>query len=299
MEVRKVAEIPVIWFQGATCTGCTISVLNGVSPSIKNVLLDELVPGKHVNLRFQTTIMAGAGKLVMEILEDTMERKRGEYVLVVEGAIPTAEGGAIGTIGERPFLEVVRGLAEWASLAIALGTCASFGGIPSGRPNPTGARGLSEVLEEAGIGAPVVNIPGCPPHPDWFIGICAHLALFGPPKPEELDELRRPKLFYGKLLHDNFPRRGLFDTGRMAKRPGEEGCLYEVGCKGPLTYSDCPLRKWNGGVNWCVDNSHPCIACCEPTFPDVVSPMFEKISEERLPKIALDEEEGSLKPTGV
>ncbi|HIE09283.1 MAG TPA: hypothetical protein EYP65_05485 [Armatimonadetes bacterium] len=290
----KVLEIPVIWLQGATCTGCTISVLNGVSPSIKNVLLDEIVPGKHLNLRFQTTIMAGVGEPTLEILEDTRERKKGEYLLVVEGAIPTAEGGVYGTIGEETILDRVLKMGRDAMLVVALGTCASYGGIPSGSPNPTGCKGVLEIFKEQGLETPVVCVPGCPPHPDWFVGTCVHILMFGPPK-EELDELRRLKLFYAKLIHDNCPRRGYFDTGRLAKRPGEEGCLYEVGCKGYITYSDCPLRKWNGGINWCVENGHPCIGCCEPTFPDVNSPFFEKFGEERLPRLEADPETGRLK----
>ena len=93
-------EYPVIWLQGAGCTGCSVSALNAVSPKIQNLLLDELVPGKHIDMRFHMTIMAGAGEPVIEVLRDTQKQKKGGYVLIVEGAIPTASNGIYGTFGE-------------------------------------------------------------------------------------------------------------------------------------------------------------------------------------------------------
>lgn len=299
LMMGSVAEIPVVWLQGATCTGCSISVLNSIRPSIANLLLEELVPGKHINLRFHMTLMAGTGEVILEILRDTRERLPKSYVLVMEGAIPTGCDGLFCTIGEQDdkpikLTEHAKELTSNAMAVIALGTCASFGGIPSGKPNPTGAMSVVDFMRENGIDTPFVRVSGCPPHPDWFIGTCAHILLFGLPKPEEIDELSRLKLFYGKLIHDNCPRRGYFDTGRMAHNPGDEGCLYEVGCKGYVTFSDCPLRKWNGGINWCIDNGHPCIGCCELGFPDVMSPLYERFFEERLPRLKLDEATGKL-----
>ena len=94
-------EYPVIWLQGAGCTGCAVSILNAVSPKIKNLLIDELVPGKHINLRFLMTIMAGEGEPVIEVLRNTQKQEKGEYVLIVEGAVPTASNGIYGTIGEE------------------------------------------------------------------------------------------------------------------------------------------------------------------------------------------------------
>jgi len=299
LTMEKVVEIPVIWLQGATCTGCSISVLNSVRPSIANLLLEELLPGKHINLRFHMTIMAGSGEIAMEIIRETKGSFPNGYLLVMEGAIPTANNGLFCTIGERdgkptPLTELAKELAGNAMAVVALGTCASFGGIPSGRPNPTGAMSIVEFMRLNGIDTPFVRVPGCPAHPDWFVGTCAHIMLYGLPKAEELDELGRLKLFYGKLIHDNCPRRGYFDTGRMAHKLSDEGCLYEVGCKGYVTFSDCPYRKWNGGINWCIDNGHPCIGCCEPGFPDVMSPLYERFFEERLPKLKLDEATGKL-----
>ena len=277
-------ELPVIWLQGAGCTGCSVSVLNLVSPSIKNVLVDELIPGKHVNLRFHLTVMAGAGDAVIEVLGETQQHKKGGYILVVEGAIPTAEGGIYGAIGEKngkaaSVVSRLESLASNALAVIALGTCASFGGIPAGKPNPTGCLSVKEALTAAKIATPVVNIPGCPPHPDWFAGSLASVLLFGLPKSEDLDEHGRPKAFFGKLIHENCPRRAYYNEGKFAKKLGDPGCLYELGCKGPVTYADCPTRLWNNGVNWCVGSGAPCQGCCEPGFPDLVSPLYEKMAE--------------------
>lgn len=281
-------EIPVIWLQGAGCTGCSVSVLNSVSPSIKNVLIDEVIPGKHINLKFHPTVMAGAGDEVIEILQETQQQKKGGYILVVEGAIPTAQGGIYGTVGEEkgkavPIVSHLESLARNALAVIALGTCSSFGGIPAASPNPTQCLSVEEVLKAAKINTPVINIPGCPPHPDWFIGTVASVLLFGLPKPEDLDEHRRPKAFFGTLIHENCPRRAYYDEGKFAKKLSDPGCLYELGCKGPVTYADCPIRLWNNGVNWCIGSGAPCMGCVEPGFPDLVSPLYEKIAQDLLP----------------
>lgn len=278
-------ELPVIWIQGAGCTGCSVSVLNSVSPTIKNILIDEVIPGNHLNLRFHPTIMAGQGDAVIKVIDETQQQESGSYVLVVEGAIPTAEDGNYCTVGEENGKAVslfsrVESLAANAVAVVALGTCASFGGIPSASPNPTNCIGVGEVLKKAGITTPVVNISGCPPHPDWFVSTIASVLLFGLPKPKDMDENGRPKAFYGALIHDNCTRRAYYDEGKFAKKLSDPGCLYELGCKGPVTYADCPIRLWNNGVNWCVGAGSPCLGCVEPGFPDVVSPFYEKIVEE-------------------
>ena len=277
-------EYPVIWLQGASCTGCSVSALNAVSPKIQNLLLDELVPGKHINMRFHMTIMAGEGEPVIEVLRDTQKQKKGEYVLIVEGAIPTALNGIYGTIGEEngkaeTILSRVENLGKDALLTIALGSCAAYGGIPAAKPNPTGCKGIKEVFENKNIKTPVINLPGCPTHPDWLMGTIS-IILLGTPL--DLDDINRPKLFYGKLIHENCPRRSDFDEGKFAEKLSDIGCLYKVGCKGHYTYADCPIRQWNNGVNWCVKAGSPCLGCVEPGFPDFTSPFYEKITVEDL-----------------
>jgi hydrogenase small subunit len=271
-------EYPVIWLQGAGCTGCSVSVLNSASPSIKNILVDEVIPGKHVNLRFHPTVMAASGQIAIEVIEKPPQKKKGGYILVVEGAIPKAPG--YGSIGEASIASRVESLGRDALAVIALGTCASFGGIPAATPNPSQCVSVNQLFKTCGIKTPVINVPGCPPHPDWFVGTVVSILLQGLPKPEELDEFGRPKLFFGKLIHENCPRRAYYDEKKFAKKLGEPGCLYELGCKGPVTYSDCPLRRWNSGTNWCIGGNAPCLGCVEPGFPDELSPFYEKMPKE-------------------
>ncbi len=290
MAKAKVQEIPVVWIQTGTCTGCSVSVLNSVSPNIKNVLIDEILPGKHINLKFQATVMAGEGEAVIKVLEDISKKGKDSYLLVVEGAIPTKDNGIYGTLGEKngkplPMTIWVEELAKNAMAIVALGTCAAFGGIAAGAPNPGGYVGTDSFLKSRRITKPLINVPGCPPHPDWFVGTVASVLLQGLPKAEELDEFKRPKAFYGKLIHENCPRRAYFDEGKFARKFGEPGCLNELGCKGPVTYADCPLRMWNHGTNWCIGAGSPCIGCCEPGFPDLMAPFYQKLTDVALPSI--------------
>jgi len=285
-----VNEVPVIWLQTSACTGCSVSLLNINNPSIKNVLIDQVIPGTHINLLFHATIMGGSGDSAIAVLENALNEKAGGYVLIVEGAIPTGSDGIFGFLGEHGGSPVkmrtrVEELAANAMAVLAVGTCASFGGIPAASPNPTGCKPVGWILENAGIQKPLINIPGCPPHPDWIFGTIAGILLQGLLKPTELDDNLRPLAFYGKLIHENCPRRAYFDEGKFAKKPGEEGCLYELGCKGPITYADCPSRRWNNGTNWVIGAGAPCNGCTQPEFPDLTAPFYEKLKDVELPVI--------------
>jgi hydrogenase small subunit len=285
-----VKELPVIYLQTAACSGCAVTMLNTASPTIKNVLIDQLMPGVHINLKFHPVIMAAAGDMAIQAMEDTAKRQKGEYVLVVDGAVPTADGGVYGAVGERNGKPVsmqqrVEELAKDALAVIAMGTCASFGGIPAAPPNPTGCVSVQKFLASKNITKPLINIAGCPPHPDWFVGTVASIIMNGLPKAEDLDDFLRPKLFYGKLIHENCPRRAYFDEGKFAKKFGDEGCLYELGCKGPITHADCPIRHWNGGTNWVIGAGAPCNGCTQPEFPNETAPFYEKLVDVDLPVV--------------
>jgi len=288
--MADIVEIPVIWLQGASCSGCVVSLLNSCSPSIHTVLLRELTPGKHVNLRIQATAMAGQGQQVIDLIEDTAKAKPGGYLLVMEGSIQLTHP-LFATLGEAggeevPISEKAAELARRAMAVVALGTCAAYGGIPSGQPNPTGAVSIAELLAQEKIDTPVISIPGCPPHPDWLVGTLAAVMRYGLDA-VEVDEIGRPRMFYGQLVHETCPRRADFDAGKFARNFGESGCLYELGCKGPVTYADCPKRMWNSGTNWCIGAGSPCHGCVEPDFPDRLSPLYRKIDEERLDRFRL------------
>ena len=285
-----VKELPVIYLQTAACSGCAVTLLNTASPTIKNVLIDQIVPGVHINLKFHPVIMAAAGELAIQVMEDTARRQKGEYILVVDGAVSMDTSAVYGAIGERngkpvTMLQRVTELAQDALAVIAIGTCASFGGIPAAPPNPTSCTSVQKALDAKGIKKPLINIPGCPPHPDWFVGTVASVILSGLPKPDDLDDFLRPKAFYGKLIHENCPRRAYFDEGKFAKKFGEDGCLYELGCKGPITYADCPLRRWNSGTNWVIGAGAPCNGCTQPEFPDQTTPFYEKLVDVELPVV--------------
>ncbi len=279
LEQSAAGNPPVLWIQGASCTGDSVSLLNSVEPDIKDVLLDI------ISLRFHPTVMAAAGDLAMSAMEETSEKAKGKYYLVVEGAVPKDDGGVYCTVGENgsgkpiTFLNLLERLSKDAAAIIAVGTCATSGGIPAGAPNPTGCVGVSEVVK----GTPVINIPGCPAHPDWILGSLAHVLLYK--KVPALDGQGRPKLFFGKLIHDNCPRRQYFDNSIFARSLSEEGCLFKLGCKGPMTHADCPTRQWNNGVNFCIKAGAPCIGCAEVVFPDETSPMYKQMPDIALPGI--------------
>ena len=290
--MAEIVEIPVVWLQGSACSGCVVSLLNAFAPTAPSVLLRELTPGKHLSVRFLMTAMAGQGQQVVDVLTDETAGDAGGYVLIVEGSIPIGHD-MFSTLGEAdgeevPMYRRVADLARSAMAVVCVGTCSSFGGIPSGAPNPTGAVSAGELLDREGIDVPLINIPGCPPHPDWMVGSLMAVARYGlEAVAGALDELNRPLMYYGKLIHETCPRRADFDANRFAENFGEPGCLYKLGCKGPVTYADCPTRMWNSGTNWCVGAGSPCHGCVEPDFPDRFGPLYEKIDEERLNRFRL------------
>jgi hydrogenase small subunit len=278
---EAVKEYPIIWMQAAACSGCSVSVINTIHPSIKNVILDQILPGHQLFLDYHSTLMAATGRLSTETALETARKHKGKYIYIVEGAIPTKDDGVYGTLGEEDgrqvtMLEWVRRLAPDALAVLCVGTCASYGGIAAARPNPTGAMGVPAVMKMLNVPTPYLNIPGCPCHPDWFIGTVARVLLYGLPRPTEMDEHGRLKIYFGKSVHSRCINRDYLDEGVFATNFGEGGCLLEIGCKGPFTYGDCPLRLWNSGVNWCINANAPCMGCTEPGFPDAHSPLYQR-----------------------
>ncbi|HUI94167.1 MAG TPA: hydrogenase small subunit [Xanthobacteraceae bacterium] len=249
---------PVIWLHGQECTGCTESLLRSYHPTVEALLLDVL------SLDYHDTLCVGAGKQALDYKHAMMEKHKGKYVLVTEGGTPTKDGGIYCKVGGKTQAELVREAAEGAAAVIAIGSCASWGGIQSADPNPTGAVGTHEVIP----GKLVINVPGCPPSPYNFISTVLYLLTFN--RPPVLDELGRPKFAYGRLIHENCERRPHFDAGRFALEFGDEGhrqgfCLYKIGCKGPETYANCPAIGFGdvGFGSWPVGTGHPCFGCTE------------------------------------
>ncbi len=274
---------PVLWIQGQGCTGCSVSLLNSVNPKIADILL------KVISLEYHPTVMAWEGEPAMEHMYKIAEKHKGKFYLVVEGAVPKAADGKYCIVGEAKhkevtMLDLTAELGAKSAATIAVGTCATYGGIPAAKGNLTGAMSVSDTFKAKGVKTPVVNIPGCPPHPDWIVGTLV-VALNAVKKlglakglaevVKILDDQGRPTPFYGKVIHDNCPYLPKFEASAFSKTfTDKANCRYELGCKGPSTSADCFERKWNGGLNWCVANA-VCIGCTEPDFPDGKSPFYE------------------------
>ena len=251
------ARIPVIWLEFQDCAGCTESFLRASRPTAAEVVLDVL------SIDYHETIMAASGHLAEEAKKQTIDA--GDYLLIVEGSIPLAEDGIYCCIGGRTAVDILEEAAAGALAVVAVGSCASFGGIPKAAPNPTGAVGVMDLVTDK----PVLNLPGCPHNVVNLTATVVHFLTFG--ALPDMDELHRPLFAYGALIHDNCERRGHFDTGEFVRQWGDEGhrlgwCLYQMGCKGPVTYHNCPAVRWNEGTSWPVAAGHGCIGCSEPDF---------------------------------
>ena len=252
----EIARRPsVIWLQFQECTGCTESLLRAEHPTLEKLILEL------ISLDYHETLMAAAGRQAEAARVAAMAANKGKYILVVEGALPTKDNGIYCKIGGRTAIDLVKECAADAGAVIAIGSCASWGGMPSTSPNPTGASSVAEIL-----GKPVVTIPGCPPNPYNFLTTVVHYLTFG--KLPEVDAKGRPKFAYGRLIHENCERRAHFDAGRFAVQFGDDGhrqgwCLYKLGCKGPETYANCPSILFGDSGSWPVGTGHPCIGCTE------------------------------------
>src|SRR5512139_2256487 len=227
---------PVIWLHFQECTGCTETLLRASHPTVSELILDL------VSLDYHETLSAAAGAQAEAALRAAVKRNAGRYVCVVEGSIPTRHEGVYCRIGGRPSMDILREVAGGAGAVIAVGSCASWGGIPSADPNPTGAVGVAEALQSKSV----VSLPGCPPNPYTFLGTVLQYATFG--TLPALDRIGRPAFAYARTNHEDCPRRSHFDAGRFADRFGDEGhrkgyCLYKTGCKGPVTHANCSLRQ--------------------------------------------------------
>jgi hydrogenase small subunit len=247
----------VIWLHFQECTGCSTSLLRSSHPTVSSLLLDL------ISLDYHETLMAGSGEQAEKSLRDSLTANAGKYILVVEGAIPRAENGMFCKVGGKTALESLREAAKGAGAIISIGTCASFGGIQSAAPNPTGAVGVRDIVKDK----PIINIPGCPPNPYNFLSTLLYYLAFK--RFPELDPLGRPKFAYGRKLHDHCERRPHFDAGRFAQAYGDPGhaegyCLYKLGCKGPVTHANCSVQRFNDVGVWPVSAGHPCIGCTEP-----------------------------------
>ena len=247
----------VLWLQGASCSGCSVSLLNRISSQKPTTAADLLI--NSINLAYHPTLMAAADDSAVSALDRASAGR--SYILVLEGGVPTAFGGATcfvyGAGGQDvTFAQAVQTLAARASRIVSVGTCASWGGIPAAGPNVTTIRGVA-----AYTGKRTINIAGCPPHPDWIVWAIAQLML---KKRIGVDAYGRPTAIFGRTVHDVCPLRETEEASSL----GQAGrCLEELGCRGPHTQAPCPNQLWNGGVSWCIGAGALCIGCTQSTFP--------------------------------
>ena len=291
--ITSTQRTPIIWLHFQECTGCTETLLRATHPNVEDLILDM------ISLDYSETLMAGAGHQAEAARDASIKANAGKFILVVEGSIPTKNDGIYCKVGGKTALEIVAEIAPQAAAAVAIGSCASWGGVQSASPNPTGAKGLHEITDVL----PIINLPGCPASPYNLLStVLYYLTL---KKLPDLDSKGRPNFAYGRLIHDNCERRPHFDAGRFANQFGDDGhrlgyCLYKLGCKGPETYANCPSIQFGDTNSWPVNGGHPCYGCTEKGIA-FTKPQFEQANvlsvtpPQTFPGI-VDEKSGGITP---
>ena len=263
MTVRR----PVlIWREFQDCAGNSESILRSPHPDVAQLVLETLAWNYH------ELIMAGSGEQAEAMSTQAVHDNKGQYIAVIEGAIPTGEGFC--TIGGRSALDLVREVAGNAKATLAVGACAWDGGLV--QHGPTNGQGVQDVVP----GANVVNLGGCPHNLANTVAVLVHYLTFG--EMPALDQYNRPLFAYGDTIHDQCERRAYFDAGLFVEEWGDEGhrnghCLYKMGCKGPSATYNCPNVRWNDGTSWPVEAGHGCIACASHDFWSNASPFYEAL----------------------
>lgn len=284
---------PAVWVNGGACTGCTESAAQGTYPNIAQIVLDLL------SLNYIETVMMAQGDAAEEALQQTAAANAGKFIMIYEGSVMTGLDGHTLIIRGEPSLKVLDELGPKAAAVIAVGSCAVDGGwvrsVPSSGGNnlPSNpddwATGVSQYFAKQGIATPVVNLPTCPVNPEWIVAMVVDVLLLdglgeGAPIIGKLDSKGRPKAIFGQTIHDNCPRRGHFENGEFVYQFGsaEEAkgyCLYPVGCKGPQTFTNCPIVRWNDRVSWCVESGSPCIGCGDFNWVDNNAPFLGRFRQ--------------------
>ena len=278
----------ILWLQSGGCGGCTLSWLGAEQGSLFATLADE-----GLQLLWHPSLSRESCGEARALLGACAAGELGFDLLVLEGAVlrgPHGSGAYHRQAGSGlPMMEILAQLAPRARHVVAVGSCAAFGGVAAAGVNPTDACGLQYDGEAEGgllggefrdrTGLPVINIAGCPTHPDWISETLIALAR-GALGREDLDDLGRPRFYADQLVHHGCPRNEFYEFKASAAKPSDQGCLMEqMGCKGTQAHADCNLRLWNGSGS-CLRGGYPCIRCTEPGFEEPGHPFAET------PKIA-------------
>lgn len=296
---------PALWLAHGLCTGCTESMAQVGTPDVPTIVLDLL------SINYWETVMAAAGEQAEENIKATVEA--GGYITIVEGSVMEGFDGNALRIGGRTGVEELKEVCAKSAAIIAVGSCAVDGGWVAGNPNPAGATGVSAFLKKNSIDVPVINLPTCPVNPEWVVAIVVDVLLAGELANkkilDKLDSQGRPAFLFNSTIHDNCPRRGHFENGEFvkfgspdqAKQEIAGWCLYEVGCKGPQTYTTCPSVRWNKAISWCVESGSPCIGCGQAdaltggkgNWVDASTPFLSRTMDVRLPGV------GGVQPSTI
>jgi quinone-reactive Ni/Fe-hydrogenase small subunit len=267
--VKTLNKVPIVWLELSDCSGNSEAFIKSANPAIEDLIFD------YISLDYHELLMSASGDQSETILEDIIKNQKGEYILIVEGAVPLAMDGKYLRIGPKgeTGIELLKKCAKDAALVIAVGSCAFDGGVVAAAPNPTGAVGVGTALERNDV----INISGCPTNPINIVGTLLSYIMFEELPP--LDKLNRPLWAYEGRVHDNCERRGHYELGEFVQEWGDAGakkgyCLFEMGCKGPYANVNCPTMKFNGGTSWPVQAGHGCMGCTELGF-------FDKFANER------------------
>ncbi len=263
----------VLWLQGGACSGNTMSFLNAEEPTVV-----ELITDFGLNILWHPSIGLQIGNQVGDLMKDCISGKTQLDILVFEGSIIQGPNktGTMNYFADRPMQDWVKELSKAAAFVVAIGDCATFGGIPAVAPNPSDSTGMQFLKKNKGGflgekfvskgGLPVINIPGCPAHPDWITQILVAIAT-GRIGDVKIDAYHRPTTFFSDFVQTGCTNARAFAEkidGGFGKRGG---CLfYEVGCRGPMTHSSCNRILWNRHSSKTRAN-HPCLGCTEPDFP--------------------------------
>jgi hydrogenase small subunit len=293
-------ELHVFWIAGMSCDGCSIAVTGATAPSVEE-LLAGTIPGLPRVVLHHPVLSIDAGHGFIEPFRKAVEGTLGApYVVVLEGSIPDdqpLEQGYFSGLGvgedwpesmesPRPpgqplrITDWIRAMAPGAAASIAIGTCATWGGVPAAAGNITGSMSLMDYLGKdylSALGVPVINVPGCSPVGDNFTETVAAVLMFlqGLGPLPEFDELGRPAWLFGETVHRHCPRAGYYEEGTFAEEFGDQECLVDLGCWGPIVQCNITERGAINHMGGCMVAGGACIGCTMPGFPDKYAPFYK------------------------
>ncbi|HET9495765.1 MAG TPA: hydrogenase expression protein HypE [Chloroflexia bacterium] len=287
-----VKVVHAYWLAGMSCDGCTVAVTGATSPSVEDLLIGRIPGVPRVVLHHPVTSVE-SGEAFMRNYEIAAEGNlNAPYVVIFEGSVPNealaAEtGGYWCAMGSEtvpkpiPTTTWLKRLAPGAAAVIAIGTCATWGGIPAAYGNPTGSMSVMDFLGEkyrSALGLPVVNVPGCSPVGDNFTETVGAVLLFlnGLGPLPEFDELGRPSWLFKQTVHQRCVRAGYYEEGTFADKYGGHECLVEIGCWGPVVQCNITERGAINHVGGCMNTGGVCIGCTMPGFPDRFAPFYKR-----------------------